>query len=170
MVLNLKRSPTLYITEEDICNSSRSAANRGGPTTQELLTDMEIRALSLVGDSNRATTGFGADPLTRDDSGDSDHTDIERPTASNSGVTQPSPDFTTGTDEEDEEEEEEPLILEPVGVGVETEEDTAAPCGPAGISSTTESVFRGFPRGSSDSAGPSRAQQGTPSVAAPLLQ
>uniref|UniRef100_UPI00398E3E28 cyclic AMP-dependent transcription factor ATF-5-like n=1 Tax=Pristiophorus japonicus TaxID=55135 RepID=UPI00398E3E28 len=46
-----------------------------GPTTQEPLTDIEIRALSLVGDSNRATTGIGADPLTQDDSDDSDHSD-----------------------------------------------------------------------------------------------
>uniref|UniRef100_UPI00398ED9F4 interleukin-12 receptor subunit beta-2 n=1 Tax=Pristiophorus japonicus TaxID=55135 RepID=UPI00398ED9F4 len=94
------------------------------------------------------------------DSDDSDHTDTEKPTASTLGVTQPSPDFTTGRVEEDkeEEEEEEPLILEPVevGVGVEMEEDTPAPCGTAGTSSTTESVFRRFPHGSSDSAGPSR--------------
>uniref|UniRef100_UPI00398E8025 uncharacterized protein n=1 Tax=Pristiophorus japonicus TaxID=55135 RepID=UPI00398E8025 len=143
---------------------------RGGPPTQEPLTDMEIRALSLVGDSNRATTGIGADPLAQDDSEDSDHTDTERPddrpTTSTSGVTQPSPDFTTGRDVE----EEELLILEPVEVGVETEEDTPAPCGPARTSSIMECVFSGFPHGSSDSAGPSRAQQGTPSVAAPLLQ
>uniref|UniRef100_UPI00398EC97E uncharacterized protein n=1 Tax=Pristiophorus japonicus TaxID=55135 RepID=UPI00398EC97E len=139
------------------------------------MTDIEIRALSLVGDSIHATTSSGADPLTQDDSDDSDHTDIDdRPTASTSGVTQPSPDFTTYRDEEDEEEqeEEEPLILQPMGVevGMETEEDTPVPCGPAGTSSTTESVFRGFPHGSSDCAGPSRAQQRTPSVAAPLPQ
>uniref|UniRef100_UPI00398EF85C uncharacterized protein n=1 Tax=Pristiophorus japonicus TaxID=55135 RepID=UPI00398EF85C len=119
--------------KEDICNSSGSAAYGGGPATQELLTEIEIRALSLVGDSNRATTGIGADPLTQDDSDNSDHTNTERPddrpTASTSGDTQPSPDFTPGRDEE--EEEEEPLILEPVEVevGVEMEEDTPAPWG-----------------------------------------
>uniref|UniRef100_UPI00398EBFA3 uncharacterized protein n=1 Tax=Pristiophorus japonicus TaxID=55135 RepID=UPI00398EBFA3 len=142
------------------------------PTTQEPLTEIEIHALSLVGDSNCATTGIGTDPLTQDDSDDSEHTNTERPddrsTASNSGVTQSSPDFTTVRDDENEEEEEEPLILEPVEVevGVEMEEDTPAPCGPTGTSSTTESIFRGFPHGSSDSVRPSAVQQYTPSVAA----
>uniref|UniRef100_UPI00398F7672 uncharacterized protein isoform X2 n=1 Tax=Pristiophorus japonicus TaxID=55135 RepID=UPI00398F7672 len=143
----------------------------GGPTTQEPLTNIEIHALSLVEDSNCATTGIGADPLTQDDLDDSVHTNTDdKPTASTSGITQPSPDFTPDRDEEDkeEQEQEEPLILHPVEVGVEMEEDTPAPCGPAG---TSQSLYSGdFPHGSSDSARPNRVQQHTPSFAAPLLQ
>uniref|UniRef100_UPI00398EAB3C uncharacterized protein n=1 Tax=Pristiophorus japonicus TaxID=55135 RepID=UPI00398EAB3C len=145
-----------------------------GPTTEEPLTEIEIRALSLVRDSNCATTGVGADTPTQDDSEDFDQTSTERrddrPTASSFDIILPSPDFTTARDKEEEEEEQ--LILEPVevGAGVETEEDTPVPCGPAGISSTTECIFRGFPHASSDSVGPSGAQQRTPSVATPLPQ
>uniref|UniRef100_UPI00398F469E uncharacterized protein isoform X2 n=1 Tax=Pristiophorus japonicus TaxID=55135 RepID=UPI00398F469E len=64
----------------------------GSPTIQEPLTDTKIRALSLVGDSNRVTSGIEAHPLTQDDANDSDHSDTDdRSTASTSGVTQPSP-------------------------------------------------------------------------------
>uniref|UniRef100_UPI00398F2974 uncharacterized protein n=1 Tax=Pristiophorus japonicus TaxID=55135 RepID=UPI00398F2974 len=150
----------------------------GGSPTQEPLTENEIRALSLVRDSNYATTGIGADPPIQDDSEDSNQTSAERPddrsTASTSAVTQPSPDFTPARDDEEkeEEEEEEPLILEPVEVevGVETEKDITVPCGTAGTSSTTDSIFRGFPHASSYSVGPSGVQQGAPSVAVPLPQ
>uniref|UniRef100_UPI00398F6BA5 uncharacterized protein n=1 Tax=Pristiophorus japonicus TaxID=55135 RepID=UPI00398F6BA5 len=123
----------------------------GGPPMQEPLTEIEIRALSLAGDSNHATTGIGADPPTQDDSEDSDQTSAERPddrpTVSTSGVTQPSPDFTPARDEEEEEQH----ILEPVEVGLESEEEITVPSGPAGTSSTTDSIFSGFLHASLDS-------------------
>uniref|UniRef100_UPI00398EC900 uncharacterized protein n=1 Tax=Pristiophorus japonicus TaxID=55135 RepID=UPI00398EC900 len=90
----------------------------------------------------------------------------DRSTASNSGVTQPSPDFTPARDEDGEEQ----LTLEPVEVGVEMEEEITVTSGPAGTSSTTDSIFRGFSHASSDSAGLSGAQQGSPSIPAPLPQ
>uniref|UniRef100_UPI00398F00E1 uncharacterized protein isoform X4 n=1 Tax=Pristiophorus japonicus TaxID=55135 RepID=UPI00398F00E1 len=78
------------------------------------------------------------------DSDDSDHSDTDdRPSASTFGITQPSPD--EEDEDEEGEEQEEPLIRQPVELGVETEEDTPAPCGRAGTSSTMESVFRDSP-------------------------
>uniref|UniRef100_UPI00398E61C4 uncharacterized protein n=1 Tax=Pristiophorus japonicus TaxID=55135 RepID=UPI00398E61C4 len=144
----VRRSCKIF-EEENLCNSSGSAAYGGRPPTQEPLTEIEIRALSLVGDSNHATTSIGADPFIQDDSQDSDQTSTERsndkPTASTSGIIQPFPDFTPARDDEDEEEEQ--LILEPVEVEVrvEMEEDITVLCGPAGTSSTTDSIFMGFP-------------------------
>uniref|UniRef100_UPI00398E86E4 myb-related transcription factor, partner of profilin-like n=1 Tax=Pristiophorus japonicus TaxID=55135 RepID=UPI00398E86E4 len=90
--------------------TSAIAANQqptgGGPQMQEPVTEIEIRALSLVGDSNCATIGIGADPATQDDLEDSDQTSTERsddrPTASTSGVIQRSPDFNPARDDEEE--------------------------------------------------------------------
>uniref|UniRef100_UPI00398EB427 B-cell antigen receptor complex-associated protein beta chain n=1 Tax=Pristiophorus japonicus TaxID=55135 RepID=UPI00398EB427 len=58
--------PYVFETKKTSAIAADQRRMGGGPATQEPLTDIEIRALSLVRDSNCATTGIGADPLTQD--------------------------------------------------------------------------------------------------------
>uniref|UniRef100_UPI00398EDC23 uncharacterized protein n=1 Tax=Pristiophorus japonicus TaxID=55135 RepID=UPI00398EDC23 len=113
--------------------------------------EIEIRALSLVRDSNRATTDVGADPSTQDDSEDSDSEDSDQTYTETRRQTHylhlwRHPILSQLHPARDEEEEEQ-LILERMEVRVETEEDTLVPCRPAETSSTTDYYIHGIPPG-----------------------
>uniref|UniRef100_UPI00398F696B uncharacterized protein n=1 Tax=Pristiophorus japonicus TaxID=55135 RepID=UPI00398F696B len=146
-----------------------------GPPMQESLSDIEIRAVSLVGDTNCATTHIGADlPTTQDESEDSNHPSgqctADQSIASTSVVTHQLCDLIPHRDDEDEEQH---IFLQPVELEIDLVSEQDKPTATVGAEtlSSTESVFLGFPNCSEDSAGTSHVhQQGTPSVTAPLSQ